>query len=79
MHDDSILVAVEDALRRPAFCACGNPQHLETRDGAIWLECGAFDRPTRLPAGLALLIRDFGHDRKFVVELPEHDGPALAA
>ena len=38
MHDDSILVAIEAALSRPAFCSCGTQLHLATHDGAVWLE-----------------------------------------
>ena len=79
MRDDSVLVAVEDALRRPAYCACGSPQRIETHDGAIWLECTAFGRPSRLPKGLALFVRDFGHDRKLVFDLEDVDSAPLAA
>lgn len=79
MRDDSVLVAVEDALRRPAYCSCGKPQRVETHDGAIWLECIAFEQPSRLPKGFALFVRDITHDRKLIIELPEVDAPALAA
>ncbi len=79
MHDDSVLIAVEDALRRPAFCSCGKPQHLETHDGAIWLECTAFEQPTRLPKGVAMFVRELGHDRRHVIDLPEIEDAALAA
>jgi hypothetical protein len=79
MRDDSVLVAVEDALRRPAYCGCGSPQRIETHDNAIWLECTAFERPSRLPKGLALFVRDFAHDRKLVIELEDADSAALAA
>lgn len=79
MRDDSVLVAVEDALRRPAYCGCGSPQRIETHDGAIWLECVAFERPTRLPKGLALFVRDIAHERKHVIDLPETEAAAAAA
>lgn len=79
MHDDSVLVAVEAALSRPAFCSCGNQLLLTTHDGAAWLECEAFARPSRLPSGLALLVRELGHAREQVVDLPEAEAPALAA
>ena len=79
MHDDSILVAIEAALSRSAFCNCGTQLHLVTHDGAAWLECVAFERPSRLPSSLALLLRELTHDREHVVDLPEAELPALAA
>ena len=79
MHDDSVLIAVEDALRRSVFCTCGKPQHLDTHDGAIWLECTAFEQPSRLPKALALFVREIGHDRRLVIDLPEADDTPLAA
>jgi hypothetical protein len=79
MHDDSILVAIESALSRPAFCSCGTQMKLVTHDGAAWLECDAFERPSRLPSGLALFVRELGHDREHVIDLPETEAPALAA
>jgi hypothetical protein len=79
MHDDSVLVAVESALSRPAFCSCGTQMQLSTHDGAVWLECTAFERPSRLPNGLALFVRELGHDRLHVIDLPEIEAPALAA
>jgi len=78
MHDDSILVALEAALSRPSFCSCGNILGLATHDGGAWLECPAFEQPSRLPSGLALFVRELGHDRRLVAELPDAD-PALAA
>ncbi len=79
MHDDSVLVAIEAALSRPAFCSCGTQLRLATHDDAVWLECDAFERPTRLPNGLALFVRELGHDREHVVDLPEVEAQALAA
>ena len=79
MRDDSVLVAVEDALRRPAYCSCGKPQRVETHDGAIWLECTAFERPSRLPKGFALFLRELAHDRTLIIELEDEDRAAFAA
>lgn len=79
MHDDSILVAIEAALSRPAFCSCGTQLNVATHDGAAWLECDAFERPSRLPSGLALLVRELGHDRQHVIDLPETEAAPLAA
>lgn len=79
MHDDSVLVAVEAALSRPAFCGCGTHMTLTTHDDAVWLECAAFERPSRLPNGLALFVRELAHDRQHVVDLPEPGMAALAA
>lgn len=79
MHDDSVIVAVEAALSRPEFCICGEELRLGSHDGCVWLECGAFERPSRLPDGLALFVRELAHDRRIVVELPEAAEAALAA
>jgi hypothetical protein len=70
MHDDSVLAAVDAALSAPAFCMCGEQLALTSCDDAIWLECAAFTRPSRLPALLAGVLHTLGHDRRFVIELP---------
>lgn len=75
MHDDSVPVAIEDALRSPAFCACGGSLALTTRDASVWLECQAFGRPSRLPAPLAAFLRELVHDRTFVIGLPGDPAP----
>ena len=79
MRDDSVLIAVEHALSEPAFCGCGAPMHLEARNEAIWLECEAFERPSRLPDSLASLVRVLAHERVHVVDLPRPDELATAA
>jgi hypothetical protein len=79
MHDDSILVAVEAALSRPAFCSCGTQLSLNTHDGAVWLECPTFAAPSRLPANVIDFLREIAHDRRHVVAVPETDATAAAA
>ncbi len=78
MHDDTVLVAIDAALRSPAFCACGNNLTIAIRDDAAWLECASLAGPTRLPAPVARVVRTMLHDRKFVIEVPPVAGPAGA-
>jgi hypothetical protein len=66
MHDDSVLVAIEAALRSPAFCGCGNSLTIAVHEDAAWLECASFARPSRLPS----FLREAMHDRRFVIETP---------
>jgi hypothetical protein len=66
MHDDSVLVAIDAALRSPAFCACGNNLTITVQDDAAWLECASLSKPSRLPS----LLRELLHDRTFVIETP---------
>ena len=66
MHDDSILVAIDAALRSPAFCACGNNLTIAVHDDAAWLECASLAKPSRLPS----VIREVLHDRRFVIDTP---------
>lgn len=73
MHDDTVLVAIEAALRYPAYCACGRNLTIATRDGAAWLECAAFAKPSRLPGPVASIVRTLLHDRSFVIEVPAPD------
>ena len=70
MHDDSILVAIDAALRSPASCACGRDLTIALHDGAAWLECVVFASPSRLPARLVARLRPLVHDRRFVIEAP---------
>lgn len=70
MHDDSVLVAIEAALHSPAWCACGDILTISVHDGAAWLECPAYAAPSRLPAMVSGFLRDLGHDRRRVVEVP---------
>jgi hypothetical protein len=81
MHDDSVLVAVDAALRPPAFCACGDNLTISVRDDVVWLECVRFSEPTRLPAAVASFVRGLLHDRRFVIDLPatESGSPVPAA
>ena len=78
MHDDSVLVAVESALRRPAYCTCGTQLSLNTHDGALWLECPALDAPSRFPAGVVHFLRELAHERRHVIDLPEVETPMAA-
>jgi len=78
MHDDSVLLAVESALSRPAFCNCGDQLRLATRDHALWLECPAFEAPSRLPGGVMHVLRELIHERRHVVDLPEVEPEARA-
>lgn len=71
MHDDSVLVAIEDATRTPRFCTCGKYLAVVQTHDAMWLECPTYTAPTRLPAAVASLVRSVIHDREFVVEIPE--------
>lgn len=71
MHDEPVLVAVDAALRSPSFCPCGESLTIGQHDGALWLECPARTRPSRLPAPIAAVVRDILHDRRFVIEVPE--------
>lgn len=71
MHDDSVLVAIEDATRTPNFCNCGKYLAVVQSDDAMWLECPTFTQPSRLPAVIAAFVRSTLHDRQFVVEIPE--------
>jgi hypothetical protein len=71
MHDDSVLVAVEDATRTPNFCTCGRYMAVVQGGDAMWLECPAFAEPTRLPPRMAAAVRAVLHDRRFVVRIPE--------
>jgi len=66
MHDDSVLVAIDAALRSPAFCGCGDSLTIAVHDDAAWLECASFAKPSRLPS----VLREMLHDRRFVVEIP---------
>lgn len=69
MHDDSVLVAIDAALRFPAFCACGNNLSIAMHDDAAWLECASLTEPSRLPAPIAGLVRAILHDRRFVIDV----------
>jgi hypothetical protein len=66
MHDDSILVAIDAALRSPAFCGCGNSLTIAVHDDAAWLECLSLGKPSRLPS----IVRKMLHDRTFVIDTP---------
>ena len=70
MHDDSVLVAIDAALRTPEACGCGSMFTPVERDGELWLECPSLTGRSRLPERVAAVIRGALHDRRFVVELP---------
>jgi hypothetical protein len=74
MRDDSILAAIEAAIPSPEACGCGRHLMVAVRDGGVWLECSAFDQPSRLPARLAAAVRGFLHDRRFLVRTPATAG-----
>jgi hypothetical protein len=76
MHDDSVLVAIDAALRSPSFCGCGDTMTITVRDDAVWLECAALSAPSRLPAPVASFVRSMLHDHRFVVDIP---GAAVTA
>jgi hypothetical protein len=71
MHDDSVLVAIDDATRTHNFCTCGKYLAVVETPDAMWLECPVLSQPTRLPAAIASVLRSTLHDRRFVVEIPE--------
>jgi len=75
MHDDTILVAIDAALRPPASCRCGTSLTIAEHDAALWLECPRLTAPTRLPAPLAGFLRPALHDRRFVIELTSPTDP----
>lgn len=80
MHDDSVLVAVDAALRSPSFCTCGDNLTITVRDDVVWLECASFAQPSRLPGAVSRFVRSLLHDRRFVIEIPPSDsrGPSPA-
>ena len=73
MRDDTVLAAIDAALRSPAFCACGTNLTIAVHGDAVWLECAAFAAPTRWPVAIGAILRDLLHDRRFVVDLPAPD------
>jgi hypothetical protein len=74
-----VLVAIDQALRSPAYCACGESLEVTTHGASVWLECLAFGRPSRAPAMVALLLRELVHDRTRVIAIPSDLAPASAA
>ncbi len=70
MHDNSILVAVDAALRSPSFCTCGDNLTITVHNEVVWLECVRFAAPTRLPAPVATVLRELMHDRRSVIDIP---------
>jgi hypothetical protein len=70
MHDDSVLVAVDAALRSPSYCLCGEPLQVTTHGASVCLECPAFGRSSRLPSALAAALRELVHDRRLVIAIP---------
>ena len=78
MNENSVLVAIEAALRSPAFCACGETLDLSAHDDVLWLECRTFSRPSRLPAAVAAFLREGFHDRRFVSDLPAEEAAEAA-
>ncbi|HYO42876.1 MAG TPA: hypothetical protein VES19_06715 [Candidatus Limnocylindrales bacterium] len=67
MHDNSFLVAIDAALRSPAFCGCGNSLTVAVHGDAAWIECSSLARPSRLPS----ILRQVLHDRSFLIEAPQ--------
>ena len=70
MHDVPVLEAIDAALRRPTFCSCGEYLTVAVHDGAAWLECPAFARPSRLPSRVAAIAHELLHDRSLIIEIP---------
>jgi hypothetical protein len=79
MHENSVLVAIEAALRNPAFCACGSTLDLNAHDDALWLECRTFSKPSRLPAPVIAFLREGLHDRQLVADLPAGEAVGASA
>ena len=74
MRDDSVLAAIDAALSSPQPCGCGRHLTVAVRGGGVWLECSAFDEPSRLPARLAAAVRELLHDRRLLVQAPSAVG-----
>ena len=70
MHDDSVLVAIDEALSSAVSCGCGRSLTIDEHDGALWLQCVAFARSLRSPGRVTAFLRSVLHDRRFVVALP---------
>lgn len=68
MNEIRTLEAIDDALRGPSWCACGEHLALVEREDGLWLSCPAFSRASRLPHALSEPMRELLHDRRFVVD-----------
>lgn len=66
MRHDTLLVAIEAALRTPTLCPCGETMDIAARDGSLWLECRSFGAPSRLPARFVDTFRSLVHARSYV-------------
>ena len=84
MNTIRTLEAIDDAVRNPSWCACGEPLALVVREDDLWLSCPVFDEPSRLPQVLREPVRRLLHDRTFVVcvhgeALGDHAARPMAA
>lgn len=86
MRDDSILLAIDEALGGNTRCTCGRELFPRERDAMLWLECPVFAGASWLPARIANFAREFAHDRRPMAPLPAMapvavavDAPARAA
>lgn len=70
MRDDSILLAIDEALGANSRCTCGRELFPRERADMLWLECPVFAGASRLPARLADYGRQFTHDRRPMAALP---------
>ena len=77
MNDVHVLEAIDAALRRPAFCTCGDYLTVAVHDDAAWLECPTFARPSRWPAAVVAVERALFHERRLIIDLPL-PGPSRA-
>ncbi len=70
MNDETLLIAIDDALGASSLCSCGKELRPVERDRTVWLECPAFTMPSRLPARVAAFFLESAHDRRPVAALP---------
>jgi hypothetical protein len=70
MRDDTILTAIDEAVGASARCDCGSELLIAEHGDALWLECPIFSSASRLPARLALFLREATHSRRIVAALP---------
>ena len=68
-HSQSLVTAIDAALDRNPFCACGATMTPVEHDGALWLECATHDE---IRHGLVARISAlFGHDRQLLLAREE--------
>ena len=71
MHDDTILAAIDAALRLPSFCVCWDAAcRRAVDDDAAWLDCVTSAVLFRLAGGVSQLVRGLVHHRRVVIDVP---------